>query len=114
MNRELWDVFVEQVEARVGGDFRLLVTKYEAVTGKRLKIHGGSDMLFCILEQAMLTQHKELLQLTVRFIRKLPIDLQQEYQAFSRRRVSFVDSKRMSPPPTESSKPWSLLRGRTA
>lgn len=90
MNRQLWDNFLEQIDAQVEGDFLSLAAQYEAVVGHPFKVksYTGNNLLFSMLEQAMKTQHKELLTLTIQFISQLPLDLQRQFQIFGRRRVS--------------------------
>lgn len=95
MNRELWDSFIEQIDAQVDGDFLSLAKAYESVTGHpfKVKAYSGNRLLFSMLEQVMQTQNKELLTLAITFISRLPTDLQREYQVFSRRRVSESQAK---------------------
>jgi len=50
-----------------------------------------------MLEQAMMTQHTKLLKLTVDFIALLSTDAQNEFRAFSRRRMVGHSSKSHSP-----------------
>lgn len=90
MNRELWNSFIEQIDAQVDGDFLSLAKEYESVTGHPFKVksYSGNRLLFSMLEQVMQTQHKELLTHAITFISQLPPDLQRKYQVFSRRRVS--------------------------
>ncbi|ODS23680.1 hypothetical protein AB835_07715 [Candidatus Endobugula sertula] len=87
MNRELWESFIEQINIQVEGDFLALANKYESVTGRpfTIKSYTGNKLLFSMLEQAMLTPHKELLRITIKFISQLPTDLQKEFQSFGQR-----------------------------
>jgi|GEM_PF-5420743 len=89
MNRQLWNSFIEQIDAQVEGDFVLLAEQYETVTGHPFKVtsYVGSDVLFSMLEQAMKTQQKELLTLTTQFITQLPLELRRQFQVFWCRRV---------------------------
>ena len=95
MNRELWDSFIEQIDSQVSGDFLSLAKEYEAVEGHPfvVKSYSGNKLLFSMLEQAMLTQNKELLNHTMTFISQLPFDLQRKFQVFGRRHVSPHTSK---------------------
>jgi len=90
LNRELWDSFVGQINAQVKGDFLSLASQYEEVTGHpfEVKFYTGNNLLFSMLEQAMMTQDKELLKVTVDFISLLPPDLQMKFKAFGQRHMS--------------------------
>ncbi len=93
MNRQLWDSFLEQINGQVDGDFLALAAQYELVTGQPFTVSESRHVLFSMLEQAMMTQHSQLLKLTVNFIALLPVDAQNEFRAFSRRRIVSQSSK---------------------
>lgn len=88
MNRQLWDSFLQQIDAQVEGDFVALAAKYESVTGHPFKVSSERHVLFSMLEQAMMTQHTQLLKLTVGFISLLPINAQKEFRTFGQRRIT--------------------------
>lgn len=87
MNRQLWDSFLRQVDAQVEGDFISLAAEYEAVSGHPFKVDSNQDVLFSMLEQAMMTQHSGLLKSTLNFINDLPPEMQKEFRHFGRSRI---------------------------
>jgi len=88
MNRQLWENFLQQINAQVEGDFLSLAQEYESVTGHPFILDNNPQALFSMLDQAMLTQDAGLLRLTVDFIAKLPHHLQDEFREFSHRRMN--------------------------
>ncbi len=88
MNRQLWDSFVQQIDAQVEGDFISLANEYESVTGHPFKVDEQKDVLYSMLNQAMMTQHASLLKQTVGFIAKLPHELQEEFRVYGRSRMN--------------------------
>ncbi len=86
MNRQLWDNFLQQINAQVEGDFLALAQEYESVTGHPFTL-DNNQALFSMLDQAMMTQDASLLRSTVEFIAQLPHRLQDEFRSFSRRRM---------------------------
>lgn len=94
MNRQLWDSFLQQIDAQVEGDFIALASEYETVTGQPFEIDEQQHVLYSMLNQAMMTQHASLLKHTVNFIAKLPHELQDEFRAFGRSRMNSVTRHR--------------------
>ena len=87
MNRQVWDSFLQQINAQVEGDFIALAAENELVTGKPFRVDEERHVLYSMLDQAMMTQHASLLRHTVNFIAQLPRELQDEFRAFGRRRI---------------------------
>jgi hypothetical protein len=85
MNRQLWDSFLQQIDAQVDGDFVALATEYESVTGHPFKVDEERHVLYSMLDQAMMTQDASLLKHAVGFIARLPHSVQNEFRAFERR-----------------------------
>jgi hypothetical protein len=90
MNRQLWDNFIQQINAQVEGDFVTLANEYESVQGHPFTLDDEPQVLFSMLEQAMMTQHSQLLRLTVSFISQMPLDFQHAFRVFGRRRMNFM------------------------
>jgi hypothetical protein len=90
MNRQLWDSFIQQIDAQVEGDFVELANEYESVQGHPFTVDDEPQVLFSMLEQAMMTQHSQLLKLTVSFISRMPLDFQRAFRVFGRRRMNFM------------------------
>lgn len=84
MNRQLWDSFLQQIDAQVEGNFVALAEEFEAVTGHPFRVDEQRHVLYSMLDQAMRTQHASLLKHTVDFIAKLPRAMQNEFRAFGR------------------------------
>lgn len=87
MNRQLWDSFLQQIDAQVKGDFIALAAEYEQVTGHPFRVDEDRHILYSMLNQAMMTQHTSLLKHTVSFIAQLPHEVQDEFRAFGQGRI---------------------------
>jgi hypothetical protein len=87
MNRQLWDSFLQQIDAQVEGDFIALAREYESVMGHPFTVDNERHVLYSMLEQAMMTPHAQLLKQTVSFISQLPLSTQNEFREFGRRRI---------------------------
>ncbi|MFT5117182.1 MAG: hypothetical protein ACI9NY_000710 [Kiritimatiellia bacterium] len=90
MNRPLWDNFIQQINAQVEGDFVELANEYESVEGHPFTLDDEPQVLFSMLEQAMMSQNSHLLTLTVSFISLMPLDFQRAFRVFGRRRMNFM------------------------
>jgi hypothetical protein len=84
LNREMWDHFLEQLDAQVEGDFLTLATEYETIMGHPFHVGSSPQVMFSMLQQAMMSQNKQLLTATVDFIAQLSIQLQAEFALYSR------------------------------
>ncbi len=90
MNARFSDNYIKQMDAQLDGNLISLANKYEAVTGQQFEVHYGHNALFSMLKQAMMTEHKEVLRLTVEFVANLPGNLQKDFQDYSRRHGSNI------------------------
>ena len=90
LNREMWDHFLEQIDAQVEGDFLALADEYEAVVGHPFHVGSSPQVMFSMLQQAMMSENKQLLTSTVAFIAQLPAALQVEFSAYSLQHTSDV------------------------
>lgn len=86
MNRQLWDSFIQQIDAQVEADFSGLANEFEAVTGQPFKVDNHPQVLFSMLDQVMMTENTQLLRSAVKLIAQLPLHLQEEYRVFSQHR----------------------------
>jgi hypothetical protein len=84
INRKAWNYFLQQIDAQVEGDFLSLAAKYEAVTGQPFQVCRSPQVLFSMLQQALMSQNKQLLKSTVELIALLPLKLQAEFSVYSR------------------------------
>lgn len=84
LNREMWDHFLEQLDAQVEGDFLTLAAEYETIMGHPFHVGSSPQVMFSMLQQAMMSENKQLLTSTVDFITQLPIPLQADFAAYSR------------------------------
>lgn len=115
LNREMWDYFLEQLDAQVEGDFLALAAEYETITGHPFHLGSSQQVMFSMLQQAMMSQDKQLLTATVGFIAQLSIQLQAEFTVYSRDYSRGIDGhegkkKRRSTHKTPiASKLWSFL-----
>jgi len=115
LNREMWDHFLEQLDAQVEGDFLALAAEYEAIMGHPFHIGSSQQVMFSMLQQAMMSQDKQLLTTTVGFIAQLSIQLQAEFAVYSRDYLRSTDNhdgkkKRRSTHKTPvASKLWNFL-----
>mgnify|MGYP000854438228 FL=1 len=91
LNREMWDHFLEQLDAQVEGDFLTLAAEYEATMGQPFQVGRSPQVMFSMLQQAMMSEDKQLLTSTVDFIAKLPVPLQAEFSVYSRHHTGDVD-----------------------
>ncbi len=98
MNRQMWNTFLEQIDAQFDGDFLAIAKKYEEVTGHPFHVSEHRSVLFAMLEQAMMTQDHDLLKLTVKYTNHLPVEIQKEFRAFGRNRVTHHDSGKYQEP----------------
>ncbi len=92
MNRQLWDSFIQQIDAQVEGDFIALAAEFESVMGYPFKVDDNPQVLFSMLDQAMMTQDAQLLRSTVAFIAKLSPSLQDDFRAFELNRTRSSES----------------------
>jgi hypothetical protein len=115
LNREMWDHFLEQLDAQVEGDFLALAAEYETIMGHPFHLGSTQQVMFSMLQQAMMSQNKQLLTSTVGFIAQLSIQLQAEFAVYSRDYSSDLDGhegkkKRRSTHKTPiASKLWNFL-----
>lgn len=84
MNRQMWDSFLQQIDAQVEGDFLSLAAQYERLMGRPFSVGDSPQVMFSMLQQAMMSQNKQLLRATVEFIAQLPLRLQAEFSVYSR------------------------------
>ena len=77
--------FIKQIDSQLDGDFISLSNMYQHVTGHEFNVKYNNNALFSMLQQALMTEDKCLLKLTMEFIETLPAKLQSEFQAFSQR-----------------------------
>ena len=87
LNREMWNHFLEQIDAQVEGDFFALASEYEAIMGRPFHVSHSPRAMFSMVQQAMMTENKQLLISTVAFITLLPERLQTEFSLYSRHHV---------------------------
>jgi hypothetical protein len=92
LNREMWNYFLEQIDVQVDGDFLALAAEYEAITGHPFQVGNSPQAMFYMLQQAMMSQDKQLLMSTIDFIAQLPIALQIEFNVYRRHHSRDVDN----------------------
>lgn len=83
-NRDAWNYFLQQVDAQIEGNFLSLAAEYEAVMGHPFQVPNSPQVLFSMLQQAMMSQNKRLLTDTIDLISELPAHLQSEFIHYSR------------------------------
>ena len=94
LNRDMWNHFLQQMDAQVDGDFLALAAEYEAIMGHPFRVGSSPQAMFDMLHQAMNSQSKRLLTSAVQFIALLPIPLQAEFRMYSCHHLRDVDSNK--------------------
>ncbi|MGS2718831.1 hypothetical protein ACVBE9_11695 [Eionea flava] len=83
-NRDAWNYFLQQIDAQVEGNFLSLAAEYESIMGRPFQVPQSPQVLFSMLQQAMMSENKLLLTDTVDLIGQLPQQLQAEFALYSR------------------------------
>jgi len=80
MRKPISQTYKSLVHHKVDQEFLRMAVQYELVTGNRFQFRHDNEAVFSMVEHAlMINKDKELTQLTLEFLRELPVQLRREF-----------------------------------